>query len=125
MWIFLSGSFLSIVAYRPDMGPGARSASHKAPSTTEKLLVRARIKGDIERVFPDAEVERTPGRDYLYRALIDRQCVADAMAHQVTVIGYPNFKDSVKEKERHNAYMNVWSTMADYQEAARGKRKGS
>ena len=40
MWIFLSDSFLSIVAHRDK--PGV-------------LLVRARRAGDIEAVFPDVK----------------------------------------------------------------------
>jgi hypothetical protein len=101
MWIFLSDSFLSIVEYRPD------------PS---KLLVRARIRGDIERVFPGVRAVHTPVRaDYAYRASIDRKAVAVAVSKQVLDIDYPNFKDSVLEDDRHDAYMGVWTTMNNYQ----------
>ena len=43
MWLFTSKTFLSVVADKdqPD-GP--------------KLLVRSRVQGDIEEVFPDADV---------------------------------------------------------------------
>lgn len=52
MWISLSDSFLSIVALE---GPAADPA---------QLLVRARVAGDIERVFPTAMVTHTPKHDY-------------------------------------------------------------
>jgi len=37
-------------------------ADNDEPSGT-RLLVRARRQGDIERLFPDAEVATTPGAD--------------------------------------------------------------
>lgn len=47
MWVFMSDSFLSIVA-------------DSTVSKSDCLLVRARREGDIERVFPEAKV--TGGR---------------------------------------------------------------
>ena len=88
MWIFLNDAFLSIV----DKGGDGST-----------LLVRARQEGDIRRVFPNAEVTRTPGHDYLYRARIGRDEVAQAMAEAVKAITYPNFKGSVKDPLRHDA----------------------
>jgi hypothetical protein len=41
MWLVLENSFLSIVQDKDN---------------SERLLVRARIKGDIENVFPNANV---------------------------------------------------------------------
>jgi hypothetical protein len=101
MWIFLNDAFLSIVEHRED------------PS---KLLVRARVRGDIERVFPAAKVLHTPVRaDYAYRAVIDRRVVADRLRAAVDSIDYPNFKNSVTEDDRHDVYMGVWETMYGFQ----------
>jgi hypothetical protein len=101
MWIFLNDAFLSIVEHR---------------EYASKLLVRARVQGDIERVFPAAKVLHTPVRaDYAYRAVIDRTIVVKAISTQVLNIDYPNFKNSVKEDDRHDAYLAVWLTMNDYQ----------
>ena len=55
MWLCLNNAFLSIVD--KDCAP-------------DELLVRARRDGDIERVFPKAEVEVTLGNDYRCRARI-------------------------------------------------------
>lgn len=101
MWIFLKDSFLSIV--------------DKGDASGRTLLVRARRAGDIERVFPGVQVTAGGGTDYAFRARVDREQVALAMADQVRAIQSPNFKDSVTEPGRHHAYMNVWSAMAHYQ----------
>ena len=56
------------------------------------LTVRARIEGDIERVFPDAKVQANKGT-------------------QAMSVSYPNFKRTVEDRKRHDAYMGVWSAM--------------
>jgi hypothetical protein len=53
MWLFAKHGFFSIVEHRAD---------------PRNLLVRARVKGDIEHYFPDAKVTQTDDADYLYRA---------------------------------------------------------
>lgn len=103
MWICLNNAFLSIVT------PGNDPES-------PVLLVRARRQGDIERVFPNAKVEKTSHRDYLYRALINRNNVAVALADAARGIDYHNFKDSVFDTKLHNAYAKVWGVMAGLQE---------
>ena len=96
MWIFLSKSFISIV---------------QKPGDTDMLTVRARIKGDIENVFPDAKIEANRGTDYKYRARVSRDVVAKALHDQVMAVTYPNFKSTIKDKKRHGAYKGVWSAM--------------
>lgn len=100
MWIFLSNSFLSIVAVKnqPDV-----------------LLVRARIAGDIECVFPEAEVLTDIGSDYKYRAFLSRKLVAEVIALEIENIDYTNFKKSVNPYNRELAYFDVWARMIDYQ----------
>ncbi|GAB1424254.1 hypothetical protein MASR2M16_14880 [Thauera terpenica] len=103
MWIMLSNSFLSIVDKA--VTPGC-------------LVVRARVAGHIEAVFPDAAVSRTPGNDYLFRAEILRERVATALAEQVRSIDYANYKGSVADDAFHDALMDVWRAMADLQEVS-------
>jgi hypothetical protein len=105
MWIFLNNAFLSIV----DKGGDGST-----------LLVRARKLGDIESVFPDAQVTTTPNNDYRFRARVDREAVAAALAEAVRQINYPNFKATVKEHPRHDAYLGVWSVMNSFQSKDRG-----
>jgi hypothetical protein len=96
MWIFLSNAFLSVVQHRDDAA---------------MLLVRARLKGDIERALPGVESQETPAADYRFRASIPRAKFAARMAELVEDIDYPNFKASVPDRPRHDAYMRVWEVM--------------
>jgi hypothetical protein len=100
MWLCLNNAFLSIVA--KDCAPA-------------ELLVRARRKGDIERVFPYATVVVSAKTDYRFRAVVKRWSVVRALARSVRSIDYSNFKDSVKDPMLHDAYLKVWNAMADLQ----------
>jgi hypothetical protein len=100
MWIASTNSFLSVVF--KDCGE-------------DELLVRARRAGDIEKVFPDAKVIRNTRSDYLYRAVLPRGVVKQALAAMIDQIDYPNFKDSVEDSSLHAAYVGVWHTMAGLQ----------
>lgn len=101
MWIMLSDAFISIVA--KDCGP-------------DELLVRARRAGDIRKVFGrGVKVTRYTKSDYLYRAVVKRTAVASALANEIWNVDYPNFKDSVRDDKLHNAYLRVWTAMAEVQ----------
>jgi hypothetical protein len=110
MWVFLSNSFLSVVADKND---------------SDFVWVRARVKGDIEKLFPCSKVTRTPKRDYLFRTRLHKHEVANVMAGKVLDINYTNFKDSVPKKEvrRHDSYLRVWNEMFRLQESAKLKPK--
>ena len=101
MWLSLNKCFLSIV--HKDCKP-------------DELLVRARRKGDIEKVFPAVIGKRTQGTDYAYRAVVKRIDVANALRDQVMDLDYTNFKDSVRDDELHRAYSSVWSIMGRLQD---------
>jgi len=104
MWICLNNAFLSVVQPRPnDLPPGCKGA--------DVLLVRARVHSHIEAVFPGATVVTTPSRDYLFRAFIPRDQVADVLAQQVMNLSYGNFKNSVQNHSLHEAYAGFWSIM--------------
>ena len=99
MWLLLNDTFLSIV--------------HK-DCKDDELLVRARRPGDIERVF-GKKAKKTQNTDYRYRAVVKRADVERRMASEINAISYDNFKDSVKDRELHDAYLNVWRTMRELQ----------
>ena len=101
MWIFLPDAMLSIV----DKGGDGST-----------LVVRARRRQDITRVFPAAQIQVGGGTDYPYRARIDREEVAQRLAEAVRDIHYPNFKSRVAEGDRHDAYLRVWANMAGFQD---------
>ena len=100
MWIQFNNSFLSIVENRDNK---------------LELLVRARVKGDIEKIFPDADVFENDSADYKYRAFISKAKAAAKMMFKMTDIDYDNFKNSVIEIQRKNAYNNVWTELRKLQ----------
>lgn len=108
-WIFFNNAFLSIV---------------QPPGPKYLLLVRSRVAGDIERVFPGTKVQVTPSRDYRFRALVPRVKVADAIRDQILAIDYGNFKNSTLERDRHDAYARVWSVMYRLQDTRAGVPRG-
>ncbi|MDD3147545.1 MAG: hypothetical protein PHD82_09600 [Candidatus Riflebacteria bacterium] len=100
MWIALNDAFISIVDKAKDKSC---------------LMVRARRTGDIEAVFADAKVVADAGIDYKYRAEVNREAVAAAISARIMGINYSNFKGSVHDHKRHNAYMKVWELMSAFQ----------
>lgn len=117
MWLFMNNAFVSIVADR---------------TNPDRVLVRGRLKGDVERALGKtlrrAKVTRTPHADYLYRATITRRQLADRMLELVDGISYPNFKGSIPATAAHagrsHAYHRVWDVMMDAQRAAEPKSGG-
>ena len=81
------------------------------------MLVRSRIMGDIEEVFPSPVVMETPYADYRFRAWLPRSEVTQALSRYVEDLDYTNFKNSVEDKDRIRPLMRVWSTMHEHQEA--------
>lgn len=105
MWIFLNDAFMSVVEHRDD------------PSL---LMVRARLPGDLETVFPEFvdRVLTTPSNDYRFRVVVTRERLMQAMNKKIDTIDYDNFKASVRDHARHDAYVGVWSVMYRAQNAA-------
>jgi hypothetical protein len=102
MWLCLNDAFLSIV--------------HK-DCKDDELLVRARRPGDIEKVFGNrVKATKTTNADYRYRLVVKRADVERKLASQINSISYKNFKDSVKDKKLHDAYLRVWGVMMGLQE---------
>jgi hypothetical protein len=111
MWIVLNNSFLSIV----DQAAANGRSNNRNPKPSDILVVRGRLRGDIENVFPNADVMVTHDRDYMYRAFITRDKVADAVSREVMNIRYGNFKSSVSDRKRRHAYGDIWSVMYEMQ----------
>jgi hypothetical protein len=100
MWLFTDKGFLSIIQ------------DFRDPDT---LIVRSRFPDHIGHFFPDAEIVKTPGRDYLYRALLPRQEVAAALKKYTEEMDYTNFKDSLDEPIYQRACSEVWGIMRRFQ----------
>lgn len=98
MWIFTPTAMVSIVAHRTK--PGC-------------LLVRARLRGDLERLFPGCTVQRTPGADYRFRACLPRATVAGVIASAFASMTYDNVKNAIPHGApvhdlRHRFMSEVW-----------------
>lgn len=61
------------------------------------------------------KVLHTPEHDYAYRAFVPTDIVTLAMTAAIQNIKYTNFKNSVPDQKRHDAYLSVWRTMAQWQ----------
>lgn len=113
MWIFLNDAFISIV----------RPRNEGAYDPDRYLMIRARIQGDLERLFPGVTVFENKGTDYRFRCFVEKEHVAQLIAEDITKISYTNFKDGVRDKARHDCYMSVWTVMFREQESRRPRRK--
>jgi hypothetical protein len=100
VWLCFSDCFFSVVS---------------KDCARDEVLVRARRKGDIKKLFPEAMVKRDDDADYLFRAPIKRAELSAALAREVERVTYANFKDSVRDDRLHSAYLRVWSALADLQ----------
>jgi len=83
------------------------------------LTVRARVRGDLEALEKEYLPSLGPiiaggGTDYPYRARVDPNALAAAIARMVEEIDYSNFKDTVAARqgvERAHVYGEVWSAL--------------
>lgn len=100
MWIMMNDAMFSIV---------------QDTEVSSNLLVRARIRNNIEDVF-DVQAVETTDSDYRFRAYMDRDYVMKIISDRIDEIDYPNFKNSVTEPVLKKAYNQVWSVMYNVQE---------
>lgn len=100
MWLFLNNAMVSIVEHREH---------------PELLVVRGRIRGDVDRFLGRKCEAVTPAADYRFRAVVDRAEVQRALDRALDRITYPNFKASCVNP-RHDEYVAVWSVMHRWQE---------
>ena len=111
MWVIMNNSFLSIVENKDN---------------SDQLLVRARVKKDITKIFPSAKIVYMRNADYQFRSFIDREIVADVLRGKILDINYGNFKNSVTSENRHSVYMHVWIVLQSLMVwKGRGKTVGS
>ena len=105
MWICLKDAFFSVVqnTNKPD----------------SEVLVRARFRGDIEKVFgADCPAMHTPTHDYPFRFFMDRKHFERIMLNETQNIDYSNFKNEADkfakaggDKRRAQAYHQMWTVM--------------
>jgi len=107
MWLFLRESFVSVVQHDDE---------HRL------LVVRSRLAGDIERLFPEAEVAEDPVADYRFCATVPRDRVAQVVANRIQHIDYPSLNEAVEGTERSLGYDRAYGVMLEEQVARYGSQ---
>lgn len=108
MWIVTDKGFFSFVV------------DNKDPNY---LWLRARVREDLARNFPDVEILEKPGSDYVFRAKVLRTEVAARMSQMIMDADIKShFKDVAKQRsakpthgDRGRAYYAFWNAMAELQ----------
>lgn len=102
MWLFSQRGFFSIVQHR---------------DKPHILIVKARMRGDIEKYWPDAVIERNEDFDYLYRTELYRHQVEPVILKMIQDVDYASFKGSLEDKRRYLWYVQLWEVLCLMQEA--------
>lgn len=80
-----------------------------------RLVIRARRREILERLFPGEKVVVGGSTDYNYRVFCDRAAFAETVRQNVLDIDYGNFKNSVEDPELHDLYASFWELHFEYQ----------
>jgi hypothetical protein len=100
MWVFLPDAFISVVEHE---------------SEPRLVCVRARIRGDLERLFPEADIAETIDRDYRFATSLPKERVAQVISLRISKMTYQNFFDAIPDEDRKQAYIQVWGAMYEEQ----------
>jgi len=100
MWICFNDGFVSAVEHIDD---------------PTMLVVRARRIEILKRLFPEENVIVGGSVDYKYRVYVDKKSFAALVVDNIMSIDYPNFKDSVEEKDLADMYGQFWLLHSRYQ----------
>lgn len=101
MWVCLSDAFVSIVA---------------VPRVKDHLMVRARRRAHLKSLFPKARLITTKEADYRYRVVVPREEVTKLLTARIQKLNYTNFKDSVKDDDLHDMYLDMWFEHKKFQD---------
>jgi len=115
MWVYTKDGFFSAVEDR---------------NNPEQVMVRARVRGDLERMLDgmmhgrDVKITYS-GSDYLNRCFIGKHVWAAYLAQTGNEIDYFSAKDAMipedgNGRKRKAAYFRAWSAMKDMQDEIEG-----
>jgi hypothetical protein len=100
MWIAFNDGFISAVQDRKEK---------------DGLVIRARRREHLERIFPKLEIFTGLGTDYKYRIFIKKTEFATLLAERAGEIDYTNFKSSVEDEDLHRLYNRFWRLHYEFQ----------
>ncbi len=103
MWVYSDDANISLSRYRDRHG---------------WLMVRARDRASLERLFPTADIVETPEADYRWRTTL---CDADVIAAMAVAIAGIEYADDVKNVvgwERQPLYRDIWAITRGHQGGA-------
>lgn len=106
MWIFTKDGYIDIKQHKDD---------------PDKLLVRARVKGDLEKIFPGCVVVEGGGVDYRFRTTLPRYTVAGYIIREIADMDYIEGFKTKADSKRIPFYLRIWETLCDMQDVLSGK----
>jgi hypothetical protein len=103
MWIASTSGFFSIVQHR---------------DLPDRIMVRSRVKKDLESLFDLCRIIHTPDGDYHWRVLATKKEVGELFLDSLMNINYSNFKNQVaqipEQRDKLDAYHEIWRVMWNY-----------
>ena len=93
MWIYTRQGMISIVQHRDNQ---------------DVFLVRSRERSTLEDLFRGFAIIELEAADYPFRVFVNRDELP-IIYGMIAGINFPNFKNSVKDPERHDVYFDVYN----------------
>jgi len=121
IWLYTDEGFLSIVDFDPAKDKQNRSNRERKRWGKNPKLVRGRIKEDFEQIRPyysKLRVEEDKAADYLFRAVVPGERMADFIADKMRTIDYnSHFKETcIKRAPKADRRLHeIWTIIAKMQ----------
>lgn len=85
---------------------------------SDYLVVRSRIQGDLERIFPNRDVLEYAGSDYRYRVYVPRHELASLLSAWCISLNYSSLLDAIVDPQRAQNYGSCREVMRRWQKKA-------
>ena len=99
MWIYFADANVSISQHKD--APGS-------------LMVRARDRESLERLFPGATLIETPEADYRWRVTLPRARVVAAVVERLQRLDYTDDVKNLVDHTRRDLYRDLWAVTRGY-----------
>ncbi len=100
MWLFLPDAYISVTEHE---------------SEPRLVCVRARVRGDLESLFPEADIAETIDRDYRFATSLPKERVSQVVSLRIAKLNYASFFEAIPDEDRKQAYIQVWGAMYEEQ----------